>query len=67
MEKLAKAILEAQRIHEESWDADRKEYKLSQTDAAKQACGEDMHMAGLVCLLNVLSWNDAQDWANTGK
>ncbi len=64
--EFAKLILEAQKLHEESWNKKEGKYKLSQEEAADQACvklGISAEWAFVIYLLNYSTWNDIQGWA----
>lgn len=65
IEDLARMILEAQRIREESWDGVDK-YTKSHEEAVKEAgetSGLDTRADELVYILQVVAWNDSQAWA----
>jgi len=66
IEKLAQAILDGQRIREESFDKKKVAYKIDSRQALTQAVKDlkvDVRFAELLDLANYW-WNDAQDWAN---
>jgi hypothetical protein len=78
VKRLAKAILLAQEIREESFDEIKAEknrnpyfdlstcYGISEYEAADRASnqlGFDKRMTQPIYLLCKLAWNDAQDWA----
>jgi len=82
-EKFAKAILEAQKIREESFDqiaADKVKgnlyvdfsqfYTKTLFEASEEAscnAGFNLRMVQPIYLLIKYTWNDIQDWANTIK
>jgi hypothetical protein len=61
MELLAKAILLAQKYHEESWNGEK--YIINQEEAANKAAN-DVGFE-VLCLFYLLKngWNDLQEWA----
>ncbi len=65
-----RAILEAQKIREESYDENDNEYKIDMHEAATVACDRfsiDPKMAYPIYLLNKYTWNDIQMWAENPK
>ena len=63
---MAKVIVRAQKIREDSWDGASGRYSLSHTKSADRACeelGASPFMAHPVGLLNYWAWNDIQNWA----
>ena len=67
IEDLARLILEAQRIREESWDATSESYALTIEDATHKAgetSGLDTRADWLVHILLVAAWIDAGMWAS---
>ena len=83
IEKFGAAILEAQKIREESFDHKRademqkKKYKdfsacygltiEEATEKAVKQLGLDKRMVQPIFLLNVYCWGDIQDWAQNQK
>lgn len=66
--QFSKAILEAQKLLEESWNKEIAEYGLDSYQSAQQACINLDINAGFVYpihLLNSEAWNDIQHWAET--
>jgi hypothetical protein len=69
MEKLAKAILLAQDIREESYHKESCRYTLTQRDAAERAVSQvygGMYLASFIDLIEDLNgyyWNDIQEIA----
>lgn len=66
IEDLARFILEAQRIREESWDESTSSYAMTMSEAASGAgekSGFDTRMDELVTVLLTVVWNDAGSWA----
>lgn len=64
--ELAKTILRAQEIHEQSWVLERSAYTFNHHKAANMACAElqmDSKLSFVIFLLNAESWNDIQMWA----
>jgi hypothetical protein len=61
LRKIARVIVTAQQIREDSWNGKR--YKHGLHDAAGIAIPDEPQVAQLVYLLTALAWNDAQDWA----
>lgn len=59
---IATVVLEGQRIREDSWNGNGYDYTIR--EAANKAAGADAHLAELIALLNLNSWNDIQNWAN---
>lgn len=63
---IAKAVLFAQDVYESSYDRKTRKYKLGHPKCAKVACiklGIPLNMVYPIYLLNLLAWNDIQDWA----
>ena len=60
MKELAKAILKAQELRENSWSKKDKKYHLSYEDSA-QLSTTNKDVAKFVYLLNYLCWNDAKE------
>jgi hypothetical protein len=61
----ARAILEAQAIHDASWDGSIhriKHYKAAEEALKRQ--GLDVQWAAIAAWLNTLVWNDVQIWAS---
>lgn len=68
-ECLQRAVAEAARIREESWDEDTKSYSKTIEQAAEEACGDvgfDARMDAVVAMLLLRCWNDALRWAGVG-
>lgn len=75
--EFAKKILEAQKIREESWDSKEKKYLKDHGDAVLEACGinkidkrinnilDTVPFAYPMYMLNIVAWNDIQEWATT--
>lgn len=61
--EIACGVLEAAKVHEESWDMIREQYAVSIEDAAKSQIHTDE--VELVTMLLVSNWNEALDWANS--
>lgn len=72
-QQLAQAILETQRIREESWvtlDDFNGYYRKGMHQSAEEACerlGVDLRVVEIVYILNAAGWNDASDWAQEHK
>lgn len=74
---LAKAILFAQDIQEQSWDDKARKYSVDEAAAANKACkilefdkliSDEQHrliLYRMVEYLNIYSWNESQGWAET--
>lgn len=65
---LAKMILDAQRIYEESWSPKGGRYTISLDNAVVKANASrpeslPKEMEQIVYWLNLLAWNDVQEWA----
>ena len=61
-ELLAKAIIKAMNIREESWNNDAKAYGLSIEEACNRATS-NKDRAAIVSILLFAAWNDAIQWA----
>ena len=68
MEELAKQILDAMRIREESFDYEtityRKSFRQAAAESGRQS-GLDSRSDNLVHTLIVACWNDAEAWATS--
>lgn len=65
---IAAAVMLAQKISEESWDAQKHIYTKNQNEAAKEACkqlGLPPELAEVIYYLNSYVWNDIQEWATS--
>lgn len=66
IENLARMIIEAQRIHLESWKEESERYEIKVQQAINLAGGTsglDERANDLVSLLLMACWSDAEDWA----
>lgn len=66
LEELAAMILEAQRIHEESYSEQNNDYTKTHYQCAEEVCRNRSYsfaMANLLNLMNLIAWNDIQCWA----
>jgi len=64
--KVAKAVLLAQDIHEDSWDTSKDKYIISTVSAATQAVAKfslPKHWITIISECNTTAWDDIQDWA----
>lgn len=64
--EMAEIILEAQRIHEESWVKEFSRYSLTMKQAAEKALHphpNKTHYLDLIADFNGYYWNDVQSWA----
>lgn len=63
MDKLAKAVKEAAKIHEESWDGKTYAIGIQQAaDTAAENAGFDVRGTTPIYLLLKLAWNDILEW-----
>ena len=64
---VAKTILKAQNIYEDSWNIEKTKHNISHEDAAYEAClatGLDIPWSKYIAHLNWCAWNDIQGWAD---
>lgn len=67
LKKVAKAVLLAQDIHEDSWDDNTKKYKLTDDVASCRAVEYlklDNFWKFIISNWTYDHWNEGQDWAN---
>ena len=65
---IAKTVLKAQDIYENSWDNDNHKYHISHGDAADKACtdvGLSVKWSKYISHWNSYIWNDIHWWAKT--
>ena len=68
LKNVAKAVLKAQGIKEESWDDNRKRYNKNDREAANEVVKEfglDDYWIYIIWKWNYENWNDVQSWANS--
>lgn len=65
---VAKAVLKAQDVYEDSWNNNLIKYTLSHTDSAIEACiatGLELKWSKYIAHWNIFMWNDIQGWAES--
>lgn len=63
---LAKAVLHAEEVYEQSWDEQTSRYKISHRDASQSGCesvGLTEVWFDVVHTMVFLTWNNSQAWA----